>query len=455
MTILEDWGVWLAQCDGGAIGSSERDRLERALVDTLCASLGSFQTDDSALLAKAGRVSRAPLFGGTAIDRAAFAVGATRSSEIDDIHMRSCTTPGALVVPTALALAPLAKADAETTAAAIAAGYGVTMRFGLSVEGPKILYRGIWPTYLALPLATAAVSARLLKLDATATANALAIALAAMAGRPGQHRERSARWLLVALSARTGMAAALAAADGMVGDLAMLDGDFMQRAHGIAFDDRAFDRRNSPVAMLAEISIKPWCAAKQTVAAITGFRDILAGGVQIESITAIAVATPPAYSRMIAPRGPGAGHTSRIVAIDYQLALAALKPEGLDDVRRPDESTDLEFAALMKKVSLEEDAGLTGDYPAHWPARVTVTTRDGKSTTVDTVAAEGDPDRPLSADAARRKAARLAGRALGQGEGEALVGLAERALADDAALAALSERYGDAIEAALGRGGGK
>ena len=77
-----------------------------------------------------------------------------RLSEIDNIHLASMTTPGGIVIPAALTLAaatPAATADDVT--AAILAGTEAMIRLGRAVDGPAILYRGIWPTYFAAPFA--------------------------------------------------------------------------------------------------------------------------------------------------------------------------------------------------------------------------------------------------------------------------------------------------------------
>ncbi len=39
------------------------------------------------------------------------------------------------------------------------AGYEVMVRFGQAIDGPSVLYRGIWPTYFATPLGIATVAA--------------------------------------------------------------------------------------------------------------------------------------------------------------------------------------------------------------------------------------------------------------------------------------------------------
>ena len=71
-------------------------------------------------------------------------------------------------------------------------------RLGRAIDGPTILYRGIWPTYFAAPFGVAAVAARLFKLDAKQTANALAMALTFAAPGVGHHdAATTSRWLAV------------------------------------------------------------------------------------------------------------------------------------------------------------------------------------------------------------------------------------------------------------------
>ena len=110
------------------------------------------------------------------------------SSEIDDIHLGAMVTAGAIVVPSALTIAAsLPDVGADDIAAAIVGGYEAMIRLGAAIDGPSVLYRGIWPTYFAAPFGAAAVAARLLRLDATQTANALATALIMAAPGAGHH----------------------------------------------------------------------------------------------------------------------------------------------------------------------------------------------------------------------------------------------------------------------------
>ena len=88
-------------------------------------------------------------------------VALARLSEIDDIHLGAMVTPGAIVVPSALTIAAsLPDVTADDVTAAIVAGYEAMVRLGAAIDGPSVLYRGIWPTYFAAPFGVAAVAAR-------------------------------------------------------------------------------------------------------------------------------------------------------------------------------------------------------------------------------------------------------------------------------------------------------
>src|SRR5437588_625310 len=98
-------------------------------------------------------------------------------------------------------------------------------RLGRAVDGPAILYRGIWPTYFAAPFGMAAVAARLLDLDEEASAHALALALTLAAPTVGHHNAATtARWFAVGNAARNGLNAALAAQQGFTSDRKLLEG---------------------------------------------------------------------------------------------------------------------------------------------------------------------------------------------------------------------------------------
>jgi 2-methylcitrate dehydratase PrpD len=105
------------------------------------------------------------------------------------------------VVPSALTIAAsLPDVAADDIAAAIVVGYEAMIRLGAAIDGPSVLYRGIWPSYFAAPFGAAAVAARLFRLDGRQTANALSAALIMAAPGTGHHAAPTTmRWLAVGM----------------------------------------------------------------------------------------------------------------------------------------------------------------------------------------------------------------------------------------------------------------
>ena len=407
MTILDNFARSLIAVDA-AIDARVDAMIPAALLDIVGACVAGRAASESRAL---DDDTLAPLGSGL-LDQVARAVAATRSTETDDIHLASCTTPGSIIVPTALLLAPAFGAPSDRVRRAIAAGYDAMIRFGEAVRGPEILYRGLWPTFLAAPFGAAATAALVAGLDAEQTADALAIALTQISGAAGQGGAgHNPRWLFGGLAARGGCVAALASRKGFGGDRQLLDGDWLQRTHGIAFDAAPLAEAQ-PGAALAEISRKPFCAAKQTIAAIDAFMRVLAEGVVPQSIASVKVIVPTIYRAMIA-RAP-IGRQDRVASVAYQLALAAYRPDDLFDIERP-QYDDPRLADFIARVEVVADPALDHFYPQRWPARVEVELADGARRMIQVESAYGDPLRPLTDKDLDSKFLRLATPAVGEG----------------------------------------
>ena len=400
MTLLEEFGAWAAS---PMPADFPREKLADHVMDTVGAWIAGSRTADGQALAKfAARLgSDAP------IDRVLLRVGQTRLTEIDDIHLPTVTTPGSVVVPTAVTMAgALSCDDPARFAAALRAGYGAMTWLAALTAGAEIFYRGIWPTYYATPVGAAAVTAVLHGLDAGGIADALAIALTASSAGIGSLPGLTPRWMLIGQAARAGCVAALAAADGYAGDRTLLDGDWLARVHGLTIDRQA-------VAIPADgnvggLSTKPVCAARQTQAAIAAFRHLLAQGVDPAAIDAVHVFVPPNFTSVIGHSWVGP-RMRRVSSIAYVLGLAAFHPAALLDVAREETLMDAPFVDFLERVSASGDPSLLVHYPRHWPARVELRLRDGRILAHTVVAAPGDPDAPSSRAVLREKFMRLTG----------------------------------------------
>jgi 2-methylcitrate dehydratase PrpD len=442
MTVLEQMAEWVVGGGDAHLPQTVRERLAIHLLDTVGAWIAGGATEEGAKLAHLASNPSQPLsiFGKRPLDRIALGVATTRLTEIDDIHMPSCTTPSSVIIPAALVVAgQMRQRSAQVFGHALRAGYEVMTWFGLAVAGPTILQRGIWPTYLAAPVCTAAFAARLLGLSAEKTANALAISLTMASGAPGRPVGASPRWLLLGIAARGGCEAALAASEGYSGDRKHLDDDWMVRTHGIQCDAGPLVAADGGDSAVGALSLKPYCAAKQTIAAIDAFREILGHSISPNDIVALRVAVPSAYAKMIGHRDAGGSRIARITSAAYQLALAAYRPGELENVARPNLAADPDIAAFMARVEVVPDQTLEQHYPARWPARVEAVLESGRTETNLVLDATGDPPLSCRFDV-RAKFHRLADPVIGKPAASELEDACLAATEQDHALAKLCDK---------------
>lgn len=436
MSLLRTLGDKLSSLDPRGYPDADRAALETHLLDSVAASLiGAATQDGEDALSFLAHGLSGPL------DEVATRVAVTRMTEFDDIHLASGTTPGSIVVPTALTVGGiLGLADSYTFAAAIIAGYEAMVRLGGVIGGQASGYRGIWATYFCAPFAAAAVTARLLGLNGEKTAHALAIALTMSSGRAGPTPGgRTARWLLAGEAARAGCKAALAASDGYIGDLELLDGKYLATAHDIEPNTDRLTADWSRSVLLAT-SIKPYCSAKQVLAAVAGFEQILERGIAHDTIDSIRVFLPPDFVAMTGNMPVAGSRVSSIVSAPYQMALAAVHRTGLYDIARdPFVMTDA-IAGLMAKISVAAHPELDEHLPHAWPASIEVMVA-GRTETTLVLDAPGDPARSFGFDEVVAKFHAAGDRVFGAAQVADWITLVCAALDEDDDLEELQNRY--------------
>ncbi|HTF15631.1 MAG TPA: MmgE/PrpD family protein [Burkholderiales bacterium] len=409
MTVLEQLGAHVAGAGAGPV----RQALRLHLADTVGAWIaGSATPEGRALVEFGGRA------GAGMPDRVATSCALARLSEIDDIHLASGTTPGSLIVPSALTIAASLGRKGAALAEAVAVGYDAMVRLGAALDGPSILYRGIWPTYLAAPFGVAAVAARLFCLDETQAAHALGIALTLSS--PGAGRASgptTSRWLAIGNAARNGVTAALSAQSGFTADLRIFEEEFFPSMYGLSPDPAVLlDER--PV--LGDVSFKPWCAARQTMAATQALKEIIEGGVSPSEMTELVVSVPPPTLRMIEHGVVPGDRASHLTSVSYQMALAAFNPEAQFDVGQAPAETSDRLLTFMARISVKADEDLLQHYPKSWPAKLVVTVPSGKREKL-VLHVPGDPGRPFDERQVAAKFRRVAAPVAGERVAEAVL----------------------------------
>lgn len=303
-----------------------------------------------------------------------------RMTEIDDIHLLSCTTPGSIIVPTALSAACYAGESGKRFFESVLAGYELITRLGAAVNGPVILYRGIWPTYLFGAIGAAAVGSKIFGLSSDQIKHALAIALTMSAGLAGKIPTTglTSRWLTLGCALQNGLTAALAAESGFAGDPAVLDGPFPS-VYGLDLDTGILLDGLGEKFEIEEMSLKPFCTARQALSSIEAFRRLLSTRqIDPESVEEIKVTIPQQYSQMINHPAFPESRMPSIVSVQYQMALAAFDEEGLFDLQRKNLRDDDRIRGFIKKVHVTTSPEYTALFPRQWPGKITL--KAGKNT---------------------------------------------------------------------------
>lgn len=379
MTTLSILANFISDLRFENLPSETMDNVKMHVLDTIGAMINGLHSIEGEALVGVAQKTTSP--GTPSLAQSVIAsCAATRSTEFDDIHLASCTTPGSIVVPTALSLANAGYlSNGKDLIVAVAVGYDSLIRLGLAVNGAAILASGIWPTYFAAPLAGAATASAALKLDSGPIKSALITALALASGivlHP--HGDLSMRWLTVGIAAQNGVTAALAAKDGFAADDVFF-GDVSGQFHGLPYVPGKLTEEVGIRFYIDETGMKPYPIARQALAAVEAFREIVFDNkIMPASIETIIIRVPKQLVGIINHPRLSGNRLEAISSVQYQIALAAISPDDLMDMEHQQINNDDAVVSIMDKVQVEPSPELNPYYPLTWPSRVEVSVRDNK-----------------------------------------------------------------------------
>ncbi len=384
MTPIERVAAFVQSAALARMPAARLERVKRHVIDTWAAQIAGSQIEAGRAVADlAGKNCR--------IDDVAVRCAQARCTEIDDIHLASCTTPGSVVVPTALALAsgrdrPDGPIRVRDFCAAVLAGYECLIRVGLAIGGPAALHAGTWPTAFAAAVGSAATASRLLGLTVEQTADALAMSLVFAQDRAvSSSHPRSARWLTLGAAAASGVTGAEAARCGFVARL--------ERSVILNRLTRGLGRQF----VFDAVGMKPYPTARQGLAAIEASRELL-GTLRRppDEIDRIDVELPEGQQLIVDRDAFPRSRLESLVDVRYQIALALAAPERLYDCNRTPPFESSAVRGLMAKIRVRRARDLERHYPRCWPARVEVRARGARKRRV-LLFPRGDAGNPLSA----------------------------------------------------------
>jgi len=236
------------------------------------------------------------------------------------------------------------------------------------------------------------------------------------------------------MAVSAGMRAVEAAELGVGGDPDLLSGNWLREAHGIDAEHSRLTSGLGQGSIYAQLSLKPFCSAKQAIAATQALSTLIDEGLRPEAIANVTVRVPPPYARMISTKPEAGSRSSTIVSAAYQLGLAATRRDRLYDIERAD--VIAEALAFAGKISVVPDENLLADFPACFPAEIEVSAGD-QTLRRRVTAALGDPSHPLDDDALKQKAERVFEQAGSAQSGSKLIALGLDGLNDRASCKAM------------------
>lgn len=341
-------------------------------------------------------------------------------ADFDDTHGQALLHISSVVVPTALALGERAGASGADLMTAVIVGAEAGLRIGLPV-GKRLLLRGLHPTGIVGPFAAAATASRLLSLDPARTAHALGLAGSEAAGlRQGSHDGSWAKRLHPGWAAQAGILAALLAARGFTGPAEVLEGGYGLYAallHGEPVDTESVCRDLGERWLYPETTYKPYPNGSWNHTAMGAVAEIMrAEGIGYPDIERIDCTLPEAgYTAVCAPRdvrlNPKTAYHMKF-SLPYSIAILAVLGHVNPDDYVPSTLADRRISDLAARVYCRADPAMP---PTSFPARIRVTTRDGRTFAADVAAQKGSRGNPMTPEDHRDKFLNAAEPALGAG----------------------------------------
>jgi 2-methylcitrate dehydratase PrpD len=404
LSLSEHLAAFVASVKGDAIPVAVVDKTKRHILDTMGAALAGAAASESR---SAVAVMSADGDGDTAVwgtrrslgaRSAAFVNGvAAHALELDDAG--GCDHSGAVVMPAVFAALGCTsrRVSGREFLAAVVLGYDVGRRV-LEACGGYSPHNGYgWHSTMTCGVfGAAAASARILGLDAAQTAAAFGHAGSFSGGLWGFiHDASQTKRMHTGRAAEGGLLAALLAREGVSGPTQV----FADKWGGF-FNAFARDTRE-PQALLHELgenwkimrcSIKPHASCRSAHAAVDATLDLIhSKPFDIDALKGVHVRLSAFVANMCGGRDLRVLASSQM-SLPYAVASALINGHAALAAYLEAARFEPRMAAAMERITLEVDPSMSDlDEPV-----VTLTTRDGASSSRQVLTPLGDPRNPLS-----------------------------------------------------------
>ncbi len=355
--------------------------------------------------------------------------------DFDDMNGIAAVHISSVAVPAALAAAEAAGSSGERCMLALVLGSEIALRIVAGAPPHQFHHRGLQGPGVGGPFAAAAIGAKIASLDAEHTANALGMAGSRASGlMQGLIDGTWVKRLHPGWAVEGGLTCALLASEGYTGPPEVVEGKF-GFFHALLHGDEStfdFERITEGLGgrwMLPGTTFKPWPNGVWNHASMDGAAAIVRRErLQVEDIERIECFVPPICIPLVCePReamlNPRSAYHVKF-SLPYSVAMLLVKgPVGVDDFT-DEVAHDPAIHTLAERIFCHADESMR---PDHFPARVELTTHDGRHFVEDMPAQRGDPDNPMHPDDHRGKFRRNAVPTLGEEQTERLLSALEDA----------------------------
>jgi 2-methylcitrate dehydratase PrpD len=406
--VVEDARFRLMDTIGVALAGSRMDYAEAVL--GVVTDLGG---REEATVVGSGTRLPAPAAG---FVNAAYAHG----PDYDDTHSVAMVHIGCLTVPAAVAVAERQQSTGADLLTALVAGAEVGLRIGAAAPH-RFHMRGFHATGVVGAFVGATAAGRLLGLDAAQLANALGLAGSQASGLlQGLHDGSWVKRLHPAWTVQAGILAALLAQRGFIGPTQVLEGGWGLYSVLLSGDEGPVDpaavaRGLGSEWLLPETTYKPYSSGAWNhstmdgVAAIMREHSLGAGDIQGIEAHVPHECVPVVCEPREAKIHPGTPYHMKF-SLPYSTAILAVLGHADVDDYTEEVFRNPEIADLASRITCYEDSAMK---PDRFPARVVLTTRDGRRYEQSVPAQRGGPGNPMTREDHERKFAANAAPSLG------------------------------------------
>ncbi len=431
-----------ASSDFSSLSDEVVDRARYLLLDFLgCAIRGTLSASTTPVLRLAKRKcseqEQVPIIGTELRSEpsfAALAMGtAAHSLELDDVVNSASLHPAVAVVPAVLSAGCQCKSSGAELLTAMVIGYELMVKLGIALSPAAHYRQGFHPTGTCGAFGAAAASARIMNLSAEKFTHALGIAGSQAAGSleflsDGSYTKRfHAGW-----AAHSGMVAAELAREGFTGPASIIEGK-LGFLHGYSSESNPDDvlRGWADPWEVLKTSIKPHACCRYKQGPIDCLRAIMEKHeLRPEDISRVDIAILDAGFALVADPIDKKRDPRSVVDAQFSMpfgaALAVLRKDASLERYSLEEIESEDVRAFMNRVNCARDPELDREFPAKWPARVSVKTTDGGEFEYRLEHPKGDPENPLSWDELIAKFTSLASQVLPESQCAEIISLVKK-----------------------------